>query len=109
MPAWIRADPERAISIDRNRAERWARLVEAARSLGILDVARRLDCGDPVRRGREFVVRCPLHRDETPSCRLDPTSNVWFCDPCAEGGDALALFMRARRLDFGAAVRELVL
>ena len=82
--------------------------MDAARHVSVLDVARILGCGEPVRRGKELVVCCPLHEDTDPSCRIDVEDGVWYCDPCAEGGDAIALYMRARRIEFAEAVRELV-
>ena len=98
-------------SVDDRRAtwqREWERRVAAARHLSVLDVARILGCGEPVRRGKELVVCCPLHEDTDPSCRIDVEGGLWYCDPCAEGGDALALYMRVRQLEFVDAVRELV-
>ena len=85
----------------------WETRVDAARSVGVLEVAHRLGCGDPVKRGKEHAVRCPLHDDSKPSCTMDLESNLWYCFPCGEGGDAIDLYMRARRLSFAQAVREL--
>jgi DNA primase len=95
------------ISRYRRAAYRQPLNVEAARAVPILDVARRLDLGEPRRAGRELHVRCPLHEDRRPSMRLNPTKGTWFCDVCSEGGDSIRLLMRARGLDFPAAVREL--
>jgi hypothetical protein len=108
VPAWRRADREGAARSDEERRERWERRVEAARALGIVAIAARLGCGEPVRLWRKkLAVRCPLHADSDPSCTIDPVAGVWYCWPCGEGGDAIALYMRARRLDFASAVREL--
>ena len=107
VPAWRRADPKRAARSDDERRRNWERRVELARSVSILDVANMLGCGDPVKRGRELHVRCPLHDDADPSCAVDPDAGVWFCFPCGEGGDAIKLLMRARHLDFADAVREM--
>ena len=107
LPAWRRADPEGAAQSDREREERWARRADAARSLSIIEIAARLGCGDPVRRGRELAVRCPLHVDEDPSCTLDVGTGLWYCFPCGEGGDGIELYVRARRLTFADAVRDL--
>lgn len=107
LPSWRRANWATATGGDDQRRRRWERRVDAARRISIVDIAQMLGCGDPVRRGRALHVCCPLHDDVDPSCRLDIESNVWFCDPCAVGGDAISLYMRARRLDFADAVREL--
>ena len=80
--------------------------VEAARSVGILDVARLLHL-DPVRQGKEWVARCPLHEDKEPSLRLNPVRNLWHCFPCGEGGDGIRLVQRVRGIGFTDAVREL--
>jgi len=85
----------------------WERRIEAARALTVADVGRLLGCGEPVRRGRELAVRCPLHEDHAPSLTFDPGGTVWFCFPCGLGGDAIELYMKATRLDFADAVREL--
>ena len=90
------------------RREGWERLVERARDVPVVEVAGRLGCGDPVQRGREVVVRCPLHEDTSPSLRIAPDGQRWYCFPCAEGGDAIRLWMRATRVGFAEAVRELV-
>lgn len=82
--------------------------VEGARSVPILEVAARLGLGDPRRVGREYVVRCPFHDDERPSLRVDPNKNLWYCDPCAIGGDGIELWQRLRDVDFPTAVKEVV-
>jgi len=38
---------------------------------------------------------------------LDEGRGLWYCHPCGEGGDAIKLYMRARRIEFAVAVREL--
>lgn len=78
--------------------------VEEARRASILDVARRLGCGDPEGRGGEPRVLCPLHDDHDPSLRLDTDRGLFFCDPCGEGGDVIDLAMVARGCSFSAAV-----
>lgn len=108
VPARRRANPEASAAFDRAREESWARRVDAARALGIVEIAERLGCATPARRGRRLVMQCPLHEDENPSCALDPRKGLWYCFVCAEGGDGITLYMRARRLCFPDAVRELV-
>lgn len=81
--------------------------VEAARAVPLLDVVRRLGL-NPIRQGRAWVVRCPLHEDHRPSLRLDPAKGLWFCHPCGEGGDGIRLIQRARGLNFVDTVKELL-
>ena len=87
--------------------ERFSETLEKARRIPITQVVERLGLGEPVRRGKSVLVRCPLHDDNNPSMSLDTDRGLWFCHPCAEGGDGIRLYMRARRIAFGEAVREL--
>jgi hypothetical protein len=102
-------DPARVVPIKtryRRAAYRQALDVEAARSVPILEIAGRLGL-EPVRQGKEWVARCPLHGDNKPSLRLNPAKNLWHCFPCGEGGDGIRLFQRTREIGFPDAVREL--
>ena len=101
--------PVRQSRLRRRQAghEQFAEIVEKARKIPIAQVAERLGLGEPIRRGRGVLVRCPLHDDHNPSMSLDTGRGLWFCHPCAEGGDGIKLYMRARRLNFAEAVREL--
>ena len=87
--------------------ERFAETVEKARQIPITQVAEKLGLGAPTRRGKSVLLRCPFHGDHNPSMSLDTGRGLWFCHPCAEGGDAIKLYMRARRIEFAEAVREL--
>ena len=107
VPAWRLRDPERAARGDRERRRAWERRVDDARNVTVAQVAWRLGCGEPVKQGREMAVCCPLHPDSRPSLRIAADGRRWFCDPCAQGGDAIALYQRARRVTFTEAVREL--
>ncbi len=81
--------------------------VEDARRVPILDVAGRLGLGEPVRRGREWAVRCPFHDDSRPSLTLSD-AGLWYCFVCSEGGDGIRLWELVRGVPFAEAVRELV-
>lgn len=78
--------------------------VKEARRVSILNVASRLGLGEPERRGREYVVRCPLHDDRDPSLRLNDDEGLWYCFPCGEGGDLIELAQAAQGYDFPEAV-----
>ena len=81
--------------------------VEDARAVSILTVAGRLGLAEPVRRGREWAVLCPLHDDTRPSLTLDVDRGFWYCFACSEGGDGIELWRRVRSCSFVEAVREL--
>jgi hypothetical protein len=70
--------------------------IEAARALvSVSELAERLSGAAGVRAGREELFLCPLHDDHNPSLRVDPHKGLWYCDPCALGGDVVELARRA--------------
>ena len=105
VPAWTLRTPAYAREMERWAS--WGTRVDQARAVSIVEVAARLGCGEPKKQGRELVTGCPLHEDSDPSLRMDVNRGVWFCDPCGEGGDGIRLYLRARRVDFKTAVKEL--
>ena len=78
--------PERRGVSNRTVIEEAKRLVTVPELL-----AEKLSGGPGVGRGRELAFVCPLHDDHDPSLRVDPERGVWYCDPCAEGGDVVRL------------------
>jgi DNA primase len=65
--------------------------IDAAKeAVPIEQLAERLS-GEGKRRGREIAFICPLHDDHDPSLIVDPEKQVWFCHPCAVGGDVVEL------------------
>jgi len=99
-------DPVRAFG--RRARRQTERLpVEEAKRMNILQVASRLELGEPVPRGDEWAVRCPMHDDETPSLYMNDLEGVWYCFGCAEGGDTIRLLEWVRGCTFQQAVREL--
>lgn len=62
----------------------------------------------PVRqKGRDFWCCCPIHDEKTPSCKIDPHSQLWHCFGCGAGGDVFSFIMQVDNLDFPDAVRKL--
>ena len=62
----------------------------------------------PVRqRGRDFWCCCPFHNEKTPSCKIDPSTQLWHCFGCGEGGDVFGFIMKIDDVSFPDAVRTL--
>lgn len=57
--------------------------------------------------GRSCASAARSMRTGYPSLRIHADGRRWYCYPCGKGGDAIRLYMRARRLNFINAVREL--
>jgi hypothetical protein len=43
-------------------------------------------CPEMIVRGKDFLIRCPFHADNTPSCGVDRHSGRFFCFSCKSGG-----------------------
>ncbi len=59
------------------------------------------------KKGRLLWGNCPFHQEKTPSFKVDPATQLWHCFGCGSGGDAFGFLMRAERMDFPDAVRQL--
>lgn len=73
---------------------------DEARAVPIENVCGRL--GIDIRRN---VGLCPLHEERTPSFRIYPNNNSWYCFGCGEGGDVIDLVMKTQGLSFSKALK----
>lgn len=59
------------------------------------------------RSGRQWMARCPLHGERTPSFSINPEKGVYYCFGCQRSGDAITFVRELEGLDFVAAVERL--
>ncbi len=58
-------------------------------------------------KGRTFWCCCPFHEERTPSCQIDPATQLFYCFGCHEGGDVFTYIQKTEDIDFPDAVRRL--
>ncbi|MBQ9068180.1 MAG: DNA primase, partial [Eggerthellaceae bacterium] len=58
-------------------------------------------------RGRDFWCCCPFHEERTPSCKVDPTTQLFYCFGCHKGGDVFKFVQEMDGVEFPDAVRFL--
>ena len=59
------------------------------------------------RTGRQWMARCPLHGERTPSLSVSPDKGVYYCFGCQRSGDAITFVQEIEGLDFAGAVEML--
>lgn len=58
------------------------------------------------RRGKEFVGKCPFHKEKTPSFMVDPKKGLYYCHGCHRGGDAIKYLQELHGLSWGEAIKK---
>ncbi len=59
------------------------------------------------RSGRQWMARCPLHGERTPSMSVSPEKGVYYCFGCQRSGDVITFVQEIEGLDFAGAVEML--
>ena len=59
------------------------------------------------RSGRQWMARCPMHGEKTPSLSVSPEKGVYYCFGCQRSGDAITFVQEMDNLDFAGAVESL--
>lgn len=59
------------------------------------------------RAGRNYVGRCPFHKERTPSFHVSPERGTFKCFGCGEGGDAFTFLEKIDGIDFKTALKQL--
>jgi len=81
-------------------------LKERARQYPICDLAANLGLS-PKRVGKNYVILCPFHKEQNPSCFLYPESNTFHCFGCNRHGDVIKFYMDVTGKGFSEAVNYL--
>jgi len=61
----------------------------------------------PKRQGKDYVIRCPFHEDNTPSLVISPANNLYHCFGCGAAGSVIDWTMKTQGLSFRHAVELL--
>ena len=59
------------------------------------------------RSGRQWMARCPLHGERTPSMSVSAEKGVYYCFGCQRSGDVITFVQEIEGLDFAGAVETL--
>lgn len=58
-------------------------------------------------RGKDFCALCPLHSEKTPSFKIDPERQTFYCFGCGAGGDVITFIQKLKGYSFKDACRYL--
>lgn len=58
-------------------------------------------------RTKAGFIRCPFHKEKTPSLKIYPKTNSWHCFGCGAGGDIIDFVRRMEKLSFVAACQRI--
>ncbi len=61
----------------------------------------------PKKQGKDYVIRCPFHEDDTPSPVISPSNNLYHCFGCGAAGSVIDWTMKTQGLSFRHAVELL--
>jgi len=62
----------------------------------------------PKKQGKDYVMACPFHEDDTPSLVVSPDTNLWHCmGACQAGGSVIDWVMKTQGTSFRHAVELL--
>src|SRR5947207_8972700 len=52
------------------------------------------------RRGKDFVGLCPFHQEKTPSFKVDPQKQYFYCFGCKAAGNVIDFVIKRDRVEF---------
>lgn len=60
-----------------------------------------------VKKGTRYFCCCPHHNEKTPSCNVDPNTNLYYCYGCRKGGDSIYFLMEHEKYSYVDALKHL--
>ena len=62
---------------------------------------------DLIKRESDYIGQCPFVPESTPSFRIDPGLNTFYCSRCSEFGDVIKFVQKQENLEFMLALAKL--
>lgn len=59
------------------------------------------------KKGINYEACCPIHKEKTPSFKVNPVRGTWHCFGCGRGGNVISFLMEYEALTFPEAVKTL--
>lgn len=59
------------------------------------------------KKGSKYEACCPLHKEKTPSFKVNPVRGTWHCYGCGKGGNAITFLMEHEAMSYPEALRAL--
>ena len=59
-----------------------------------------------VKKGKDYLAKCPFHDDTNPSMHVSPEKQIFKCFVCGTGGDAITFVMKYEHLGFKDAMKK---
>lgn len=57
--------------------------------------------------GTELVMLCPIHREKTPSLKIYPNEQTWYCYGCHKGGNIITWMILVEHLTYNQAIDKI--
>lgn len=81
--------------------------IENARNVALVTFAEQ-NIGNLRKSGKNYLTKCPIHDDRSPSFFIYPESNRFHCFGCGASGDTIALAQKILGLDFKSTIYFLI-
>ncbi len=76
--------------------------------LGATDIVELIEGYFPLqRKGQDFWAVCPFHSEKSPSFKVSPSRQSYYCFGCNAKGSAIGFVMEYENLDYPSAIRRL--